>query len=203
MSFRALACCFSVVALIACTRTAQYGSNGQQGQQCQDGPPTCSLDRRGVMQCQRGQWVPVQACPGQQGCTLFNGQIQCDPGQQQAQQPQGPAPNTPIQANGLGQPCAAEGGYECTPDKRGLTLCRGGRTTMASTCRGVRGCLITGAGVDCDHSVALVGDPCESPKEIACGQDGHQFLRCVNGTYQFTENCRSACLSTSGRVLCQ
>ena len=99
-------------------------------------------------------------------------------------------------------PCAAEGGYDCTPDRRALTVCRGGRTAIASTCRGARGCSV-GNAVDCDHSVALVGDPCDGPKEIACAQDAKSLLRCVNGVYQVGEPCRNACLSTSGRVLCQ
>lgn len=73
---------------------------------------------------------------------------------------------------------------------------------LASTCRGPRGCSVA-AAVDCDHSVAIAGDACDGPKEIACSQDRRSLLRCVNGTYQFGEACRNACLSTSGRVLCQ
>ena len=46
----------------------------------------------------------------------------------------------------------------------------------------------------------LTGD---GPKEIACAQDAKSLLRCVNGVYQVGEPCRNACLSTSGRVLCQ
>ena len=93
-----------------------------------------------------------------------------------------------------GVPCAPEGGYGCTPDRRNLTVCRGGRTAIASTCRGVRGCSV-GNAVDCNHSVALVGDPCDGPNEIACAQDGKALLRCSSGVYQFGEACRNACLS--------
>jgi hypothetical protein len=108
-----------------------------------------------------------------------------------------PPPPAPPQAAA----CAAEGGYDCTPDRRALTRCQGGRAVVVSTCRGPRGCTI-GQAVDCDHSTAMVGDPCEGPKEIACSSDRKQLLRC-NGTYQPGEACRNACLSTQGRVLCQ
>ena len=163
---------------------AYYGP--PQGMQCADGPPMCGADRGSVVQCQRGGWVVLQPCPG--GCSIANNTILC-------------APGAPPQA-GVGVPCAAEGGYDCTPDRRALTVCRGGRTVMASTCRGARGCSV-GNAVDCDHSIALVGDPCDGPKEIACAQDAKSMLRCVNGIYQVGEACPNACLSTNGRVLCQ
>lgn len=158
--------------------------------QCQDGPAICGADRASVVQCQRGVWVMLQACRGGRGCSTASGAIQCDSAPP-------PAPGA-----GLGAPCAAEGGYECTADRRALTVCRGGRAAIASTCRGARGCT-SGNAVDCDHSIAMPGDPCESPKEIACSQDGKAVLRCASGVYQLGEVCRNACLATSGRVLCQ
>ena len=105
-------------------------------------------------------------------------------------------PPAPIAA-----PCA-EGGYGCTPDRAALTVCRQGRTFLASTCRGPRACSVA-AAVDCDHSIAQAGDPCEASTEIACGIDRKTLLRCAGGTYQPSESCRNACLSTQGRVLCQ
>src|SRR5690349_8356013 len=69
--------------------------------------------------------------------------------------------------------CAAEGGYDCTPDRRALTRCQGGRAVVVSTCRGSRGCAI-GQAVDCDHSIAMVGDPCDGAREIACSADRKQ-----------------------------
>jgi hypothetical protein len=159
--------------------------------QCADGPAMCGSDRRSVVQCQRGAWAVLQWCPGARGCWIGGNMIQCDT-------TQALAPAAPH----AGAPCAAEGGYDCTPDRRALTVCRGGRTAIASTCRGARGCSV-GNAVDCDHSIAVIGDPCDGPKEIACSQDGKAVLHCTNGVYQFGEACRNACLSTSGRVLCQ
>jgi hypothetical protein len=155
---------------------------------CFDGPPVCSFDRRSVVQCQRGAWVMLQPCPGPRGCAIGGNAIQCDPGMPHA--------------GGASAPCAAEGGYGCTPDGRALTQCRAGRTVIVSTCRGARGCVV-GEAVDCDTSVALVGDRCDGPKEIACSTDNRSLLRCVNGVFQVGEPCRSSCLATKGRVLCQ
>ncbi len=186
------------VTVMACVQRSQPAqpsyAYGPAGARCIDGPPTCGADGRGVAQCQRGAWVGLQACNGPRGCAIVGGAIQCDTGAS------APAPGPA--ANGAGQPCAAEGGYECTPDRRALTICRGGRTIIASTCRGAKGC-VSGSAVNCDHSVAAVGDPCEAPTEIACSTDKKQLLRCVGSRYQVGEPCRNACLSTGGRVLCQ
>lgn len=73
---------------------------------------------------------------------------------------------------------------------------------LVSSCRGARGCVI-GDAVDCDSSIAVVGDPCDGPKAIACSTDNRQLLRCAGGVYQVGESCRNACLATKGRVLCQ
>jgi hypothetical protein len=73
---------------------------------------------------------------------------------------------------------------------------------IVSTCRGTRGCVV-GEAVDCDTSIALVGDPCDGPKEIACSTDNRSLLRCVNGVFRVGEPCRNVCLATKGRVLCQ
>ena len=166
---------------------APYAAGPPPGAQCADSPPMCGADRASVVQCQRGAWVLLQACPGAYGCNVANNTIQCD---------------THQAAAGTGAPCAAEGGYGCTADRRALTVCRGGRTAIASTCRGARGCNV-GNAIDCDHSIAVPGDPCDGPTEIACSDDRKALLRCANGAYRFGESCRNACLSTSGRVLCQ
>jgi hypothetical protein len=116
--------------------------------------------------------------------------------------PPGPAPGPPPGPAPFGQPCAVEGSYSCAPDRIGLLICRGGITVVASTCRGVRGCVEREA-VACDSSMAMAGDPCDSPGSPSCGLDRKTMLRCVSGTFQPAETCRNACLSTSGRVLCQ
>jgi hypothetical protein len=193
----------SLATFVMITACVSSSPPPQQGPppQCANGPPMCAPDRGAVIQCQNGQWIMLQACPGARGCGIANNNnmIQCDTSPRVA----GPAPApAPAAAGGVGEACAAEGGYGCTNDRRGLTICRGGRTALASTCRGQRGCAV-GNAVDCDHSVAMAGDPCESPKEIACSMDSKALLRCAGTVYQVSEPCRNACLSTGGRVLCQ
>lgn len=171
----------SLLVLGACARSAPPPPTTIAA--CADGPPVCSVDRSAVVACQRGAWVMLQPCAA--GCAPdVSGAPRCN-----------------VQAPAVSA-CAPEGSYGCTSDRRSLTICRGGRTAIASTCRGARGCTI-GDAVDCDHSVAAVSDPCESTKEIACATDSRTLLRCNGATYQASETCRNACLSTSGRVLCQ
>lgn len=100
-------------------------------------------------------------------------------------------------------PCA-EGGYVCSQDRAALLQCRRGQLVVAGTCRGPGGC-VEGAGVSCDHSVALPNDPCDEPgRGLACGMERRVLLRCdARGVYVPSETCRNACLSAGGRVLCQ
>lgn len=187
--------CMGSMALlvIACSsRPPPQPVNYAPAPRCANGPPMCGVDRASVVQCQNGQWVLLQSCPGARGCGVESGMLRCD------SMPGAAAPA----ASAAGEACAAEGGYGCTSDRRALTICRGGRTVIASTCRGQRGCSV-GQAVDCDHSVAAPGDPCESSTEIACSTDRRALLRCNGSVYQMAEPCRNACLSTSGRVLCQ
>lgn len=148
---------------------------------CADGPPMCSQDRRLVIQCQRGAWVVLAQCGGAATCTAgASGLPACEA------------------ASG----CAPEGSYACGPDRASLLVCRGGRSTLASTCRGPRGCA-EGDAVACDHSVAAPGDACDDPGSIACAPDRRTMVRCQSGVFAFAETCRNACLSAGGRVLCQ
>lgn len=182
----------STAALVAaCSSRAPAARSYGPPVGCTDGPPMCGADRASVVQCQTGQWRVLQSCPGARGCGIGGGMIQCDTN-----------PSAPAGSPSGGEACAPEGNYGCTGDRRALTICRGGRTAVASTCFGPRGCSV-GNAVDCDHSIANPGDPCESTKEIACASDRRSLLRCNGATYQFAEPCRNACLSTSGRVFCQ
>src|SRR5262245_23592358 len=105
--------------------------------QCPDGPAMCAPDRSAVIQCERGQWFVRQPCPGPQGCGGTGGGITCDVATATATAAAAPRPS--------GEPCVGEGGYGCTADRRSLTICRGGRTAIASTCRGTRGCVVGNA----------------------------------------------------------
>jgi hypothetical protein len=145
----------------------------------------CSNDRQAIVQCRGGVLNLVHSCLGPQGCALAGGALQCD---------------TSIARPG--EPCAPEGGYACTQDRRALVACRGGRSVVAGTCRGQNGCAVT-TGVACDHSIAMLGDACDGPNEIACSMDRKAILRCQNGVYAQGEACRGSCLNASGRVLCQ
>src|SRR5262245_61776675 len=75
---------------------------------CLDGPPMCGWDRASVVQCQRGAWLYLQSCPGPARCAMAGNAPRCDTSQAQV----------------TGAPCAPEGGYGCTPDRRSLTVCR-------------------------------------------------------------------------------
>ena len=61
---------------------------------------------------------------------------------------------------------------------------------MPITCRGEKGCVQTGAVVDCDESIANEQDPCNAPDAIACSPDHKEALRCTNKHFVLDETCK-------------
>lgn len=192
----ALASALVLVAVAACQSSAP--APVAQGPTCPQGAPMCSPDRRAVVapSCD-GRYLLLKMCNGRNGCSQGPQGIACDDGLAAP----APAP-TPV-AGGAGIPCAAEGGYSCSPDGATMLQCRGGRTAVASTCKGARRCT-EGAAIACDASIADLGDPCDSEGKTACARDGRMRLRCTRGSFVAGEACAQvACMASNGRVLCQ
>jgi hypothetical protein len=62
-----------------------------------------------------------------------------------------------------------------------MLICTGVALTAASSCRGPGGCHVDLATskVDCDDTIAEVGDPCDEPRRITCAADHKAELVCT------------------------
>jgi hypothetical protein len=112
----------------------------------------------------------------------------------------------------LGDTCREEEDYACSPDKKTALACRGGKFVQASLCKGPKGCRVTGEGnnkfkVECDDSVAGVGDPCEKEDHYSCTADEKAILRCKGKKFELLpveERCKpkEKCVIRNGQVGC-
>jgi hypothetical protein len=55
----------------------------------------------------------------------------------------------------------------------------------------VTGDKTTGFKVECDDSIANVGDPCEKEGHYSCAPDEHSIVKCSNKKFVQDDKCRS------------
>lgn len=138
----------------------------------------CSGDKKGMLECARNRWSFVQSCLGDRGCTMESKKVTCD--------------NSIANA---GDACREEEDYACSPDKKNALVCRGGKFGVASNCKGKNGCRVTGdknAGfkVECDDSIANLGDPCDKDGHFACSPDEKQIVKCTGKKFVADDKCK-------------
>jgi hypothetical protein len=100
------------------------------GEPCEGEDVACSPDMKQMLHCAGGKLALAQHCRGPKGCVVADRKIDCDPGAQSA-----------------GDPCASDGGYECSGDKKTLLKCAGGKWAVDEKCR--KTCVTEGKEVGC------------------------------------------------------
>ena len=139
----------------------------------------CTADKKGMLECTKNKWTFVQSCLGARGCVMEQKKVTCD-----------------NSVANLGDACREEDDYACAPDQKAALVCRGGKFVTASPCKGAKGCRVTGdkaSGfkVECDDSIANVGDPCEREGHYACAPDEKSIVRCKDKKFVQDDKCRS------------
>jgi hypothetical protein len=122
----------------------------------------------------------VQSCLGERGCSLDQKKVFCDDSLANA-----------------GDPCRENKEHACSVDKSSALMCNGKTYGVSSQCRGKNGCRLagdrqTGLKVDCDNSLAVVGDPCAKENYYACAPDEKTILKCVGGKFATEDKCSKA-----------
>jgi hypothetical protein len=138
----------------------------------------CTGDKKGMLECTRNRWTTVQSCLGERGCAMEQKKVTCD-----------------NSIANLGDACREEDDYACAPDTKSALVCRGGKFTTASPCKGEKGCRVTadergGFKVECDDSIATVGDACEREGHYACAPDEKSIVRCKGSIFVQDDKCR-------------
>lgn len=152
----------------------------------------CTSDKKGMLQCTKNKWTLVQSCLGDRACLMEKKKVTCD--------------NSVANVNDA---CREEEDYACTPDKKAALACRQSRFVQASLCKGPKGCRVTGSKeqgfkVECDDSVAQVGDACEKEEHFSCASDEKSILKCKNKKFEIEEKCKGKekCQIKGGSVGC-
>jgi hypothetical protein len=168
----------------ACTKSGQENVCDQSVAEDKDvcnlvGDYVCSGDKKGMLECKSNHWSFVQSCLGSRGCLMEAKKVTCD--------------NSVANA---GDTCREEDDYACSPDQKTALVCRSGKFTTASNCKGKNGCRVTGdksAGfkVECDDSIANVGDPCEKDGHYACAPDEKSIVKCAGKKFVQDDKCKT------------
>lgn len=152
----------------------------------------CTQDKQAMLECKGNKWTLVQGCLGERACVIEAKKVTCD--------------NSIANA---GDGCREEDDYACSPDKKSALVCKQGKFTVASKCSGKGGCKVggdkaSGFKVECDDSIANVGDPCEKDSHYACAPDEKQIVKCVNKKFVADDKCkgREKCAVKGEQVGC-
>ena len=176
--------CMSVAGDGSCTHT-----NYAVGEPCLDeGKPECSGDHKAALKCENAHWKLVEACNGVLGCVSNAQGTRCDLG-----------------ASTEGTSCTKEneGNASCTPDAKALLLCKGGKMTVAARCKGMHGCRQLGKQIECDETIADLGDVCDSSEyegKLACSTDKKTRLVCKSNKFVKERACK--CFVMIDKVNC-
>ena len=110
------------------------GTLADEGDACPTDEPsyfTCSVDKKEALRCETGKLVIDEHCRGPGGCDASNGaDLACDRGPQS-----------------IGDPCGAEGDYECNAEKNTLLVCKEKRWSLEHACKAE--CVSTEKTADC------------------------------------------------------
>jgi hypothetical protein len=106
----------------------------------------------------------------------------------------------------VGEPCAENDKKACATDGRHVLACDEGRMRPQYECRGPNGCRVAERKVNCDLSIARLGDACDKLVEgtFACSEDARAIVKCEGGQFIPDEKCKGAerCLSEPGSTRC-
>lgn len=149
----------------------------------------CSTDQKRALVCKDKKFQLWLHCRGAKGCTSTGNMVTCDSSLSES-----------------GDPCNTPGGFGCSTDHKVLMICRDGKWGAVSSCRGPDGCKFTEAQrAICDDTVAMEGDPCDTPGERTCSVDKKAELECRDKKYVKKRDCKrkDGCLYRPGiELLC-
>ncbi len=147
----------------ACTRKA--------GDSCKEGVALCTGRSNGLF-CTDGTLIAA-SCRGPLGCAADAGVLACDD-------------SVAVANDG----CVTNGDSACSPDHKAALECQGTNFAVVETCKGPKGCVLSGKTIVCDNDVAEAQDPCREEGDFACASNGKVLLLCKSGSFQPANTCR-------------
>ncbi len=146
----------------------------------------CSVDKKAMLQCKSRRWKKVDECLGPGSCVSSAKQVKCD-----------------NSVSEVGAPCQDDNAYACTADGKQMMVCRAGKMAADAPCRGAHGCRKQFDKIQCDTTIAAVGDACEHEDDAACTEDGKQMLQCRSGKMAPARDCKGGCKVIVDEIHCE
>jgi hypothetical protein len=140
-----------------------------------EGAARCS-SKDGMLACHGGRFALVP-CRGSRGCVNADGRALCD---------------TSIAEPG--DRCQSENLKACSGDGSQVLICKQNAMQRFYQCRGESGCTSTSGKLNCDTSVAKLGDACDKKLEglaFSCSLDQRSILVCKGGAFVLDETCKA------------
>jgi hypothetical protein len=161
---------FSVCLLVCVTECK--GLKPSPGGACVTNNKFMCTDPNSALLCQNGKYVTMP-CRGPRGCRGTAASSMCD--------------DDLASEGDICQQTLNEN-WACSTDHVKELICKDGKFAVARTCKGPKKCSVTGEMVNCDDSVADVGDQCVAEPGDAnygCSTDKKQEIVCDAATSKF------------------
>jgi hypothetical protein len=173
--------CMTVVGEGSCSYAKTVGGYCEK-----EGEPQCTEDHKNMIKCTGNHWKLLEECKGALGCVANVHGAKCDLG-----------------ASTEGSACTKEneGNASCTPDNKGLLLCKSGKMTLVAKCKGMHACRQLGNKIDCDETIGDLNDICEEADKQACSSDKKMRLVCKNNKWAKDKDCKR-CNVMPGSIDC-
>jgi hypothetical protein len=173
--------CMDVAGNVSCSVIKDVGEPCPGGAKVAD----CSSDGKKMLLCEGGAWVMKMGCS--KLCVSNVNGVRCE------------------NASGaVGDECTQDqfDSAVCSEDKLQLLVCDGKKFFAASSCRGQNKCRAVGKQIDCDTSMAEVGDPCEEDGALSCDTAKKTMLKCTAKKFVKEQDCKKRCNNAFKKFSC-
>jgi hypothetical protein len=164
MSCRGTLGCTGAPGDITCDNNAALESDGCDKEK----DLACTVDKKNELRCRSNKFAIASTCRGPKGCAFEGNTLHCD--------------TDVAEANDV---CEDEDDAACSVDKKSLLTCKTGKYIVENTCKGPKGCSVTGTEVHCDDDLADLNDICVKEGDYACSLDKKALLVCKSNKFAF------------------
>ncbi|MFO0594668.1 MAG: hypothetical protein U0228_05175 [Myxococcaceae bacterium] len=172
--------CMEVVGNVSCDVIRDVGVP------CAGSGGDCSSDGKKMLACEGGKWAFKMNCS--KLCVSNVNGVRCE------------------NASGAaGDPCTKEQFDQavCSEDKKTLLVCDGEKFNAASSCKGQNHCRAVNKNIECDTTIADVGDPCEEDGTLSCDPAKKELLKCSGKKFALEKKCPKRCMNAFNDIKCE
>ncbi len=145
----------------------------------------CTPDMKAMVKCEGKHWKLTDKCLGPLACVSSSSEVNCDDS-----------------VSEVGAPCFPEDDPACSVDGKQMLKCKSTKMATFLNCRGAHGCRKEGEKINCDDSLAQVGDACVDDDDPACSMDKKALMKCKSHKMVESKKCKGGCAITADAIEC-